>query len=112
MDKIRERSRQMITKEELEVLISSVETFRIEKTISATNMDTIETYVGLYMMLTDNYCYPSGCLFVIVAKNKDEYDNLSSGWMIDNVDFKENPKRLVAIITTPENIEKVIAPIT
>ena len=29
----------MITKEELEVLISSVETFRIEKTISATNMD-------------------------------------------------------------------------
>ena len=29
----------MITKEELEVLISSVETFRIEKTVSTTNMD-------------------------------------------------------------------------
>ena len=75
--------------------------------ISATNIDTIETSVGLYMRLNDNYCYPSGCLFVITAKNKEEYANLSSGWMIDNVDFKENPERLVAIITTPENIEKV-----
>ena len=27
--------------------------------ISATNIDTIETSVGLYMRLNDNYCYPS-----------------------------------------------------
>lgn len=75
--------------------------------ISVTNKDTAETSIRQYMRLTDNFCYPAGCLFVVTAKNKEEYDNLPSGWMIDNVDFKENPDRLVAVITTPENIARV-----
>lgn len=75
--------------------------------ISVTNKDTAETSIGMYMRLNDNYCYPAGCLFVVSAKDKEEYDNLSSGWMIKNVNFRENPDRLVAVITTPENLERV-----
>ncbi len=76
--------------------------------ISVTNKDTVGTSVEQYMNLTGNFSYPAGCLFAIRAKDRTEYDKLSStGWMIDNVNFKDNPGRLVAIITTPENIETV-----
>lgn len=75
---------------------------------SVTNKDTVDTSVGIYMHLNDSYCYPAGCLFVVLPENKEEYQKLSStGWMIKNVNFKENPDRLNAIITTPENIQKV-----
>ena len=75
--------------------------------ISVTNKDTVETSVGIYMRLNDNYCYPAGCLFVIKAKDKDEYDKMPVKWTIKNVDFREDPERLVAVVTTPENIERV-----
>lgn len=75
--------------------------------ISVTNKDTVETSVGIYMRLNDNYCYPAGCLFVIKAKDKDEYDKMPSKWTIKNVDFRKNPERLVSVITTPENLETV-----
>ena len=76
--------------------------------ISVTNKDTVDTSVKNYMSLIGDFLYPAGCLFVVKPKDKPEYDKLSSsGWMIDNVDFKENPDRLVAIVTTPENIERV-----
>ena len=76
--------------------------------ISVTNNDTVDTSVGQYMNLISNFLYPSGCLFVVTAKDKAEYNQLSSGgWMIENVDFRLNPDRLVAIITTPENKERI-----
>ncbi len=75
--------------------------------ISVTNKDSVETSSRTYMRLIDNFCYPAGCLFVVSAKDKAEYQNLSSCWMIDNVDFKKNPERLVAIISTPENLERL-----
>ena len=75
--------------------------------ISVTNKDTIDTSVRQYMRLIDDFCYPAGCIFVISAKNKEEYQNLSSGWMIDNVSFKNEPERLVAVISTPENMGRL-----
>ena len=77
--------------------------------ISVTNKDTVDTSVGIYMgMNGSGYCYPAGCLFVLLPQSKAEYDALSgSGWMIKNVNFKENSDRLVAVVTTPENIERV-----
>ena len=75
--------------------------------ISVTNKDTVETSIGIYMRLNDNYCYPAGCLFVLKAKDKVEYDKMPSKWTIKNVDLNKNPERLVAVITTPENIETV-----
>lgn len=76
--------------------------------ISVTNKDTVETSVGTYMNIDGNFCYPAGCLFVVLPENKEEYEKLSStGWMIKNVNFKDTSERLAAIITTPENLEKV-----
>lgn len=75
--------------------------------ISVTNKDTIHTSVKDYMRLVDDFCYPAGCIFVVTAKDQEEYNNLPSGWMIRNVDFRKNPERLVAIISTPENIERL-----
>lgn len=76
--------------------------------ISVTNKDTVDTSVGTYMNIDLSYCYPAGCLFVVTPANKGEYDALSStGWMIKNVDFKTQPDRLVSVVTTPENIDRV-----
>ena len=35
--------------------------------ISVTNKDTLDTSVGQYMNLIDNFLYPAGCLFVVTA---------------------------------------------
>ena len=59
------------------------------------------------MHLVDDFYYPAGCIFVVTAKDQEEYKNLPSGWMICNVDFRKNPERLVAIISTPENMERL-----
>ena len=76
--------------------------------ISVTDKDTVDTSVGQYMNMIGNFLYPAGCLFVVKPKDKAEYDNLSSrGWIIENVDFKSNPDRLIAIVTTPENQARV-----
>lgn len=76
--------------------------------ISVTNKDTVDTSVGTYMNIDSSYCYPAGCLFVVTPADKKEYDALSSsGWMIKNVDFRTQPDRLVSVVTTPENLDKV-----
>lgn len=54
-----------------------------------------------------NYKYPAGCIFVIAPKNDDEIKTSQNNNYISNVDFKCEPERLKAIITTPENINNV-----
>lgn len=75
--------------------------------ISATNKDTVATSVEEFMNLTNDFNYPASCLFVVRAKNAEEYNNLPSAWQIRNVDFSAEPERLVAVVTTPENISRV-----
>lgn len=76
--------------------------------ISVTNKDTVDTSVSTYMNIDANYCYPAGCLFVVTPADRGEYEALSGiGWMIRNVDFKTQPDRLVSVVTTPENLDKV-----
>lgn len=53
-----------------------------------------------------NYEYPAGCIFVI-QPNEDEINISKRENKINNVYFNKNPNRLIAIITTPENIERV-----
>lgn len=75
--------------------------------ICVTNKDTIQTSVSHYMRLVENFCYPAGCLCAVTTKDKEEYAKLPSEWTIGNVDFRKNPERLVAIISTPENMERL-----
>ena len=54
-----------------------------------------------------NYKYPAGCVFVIKPTSEEEYNSAKESNLISNVDFKKFPNILKAIITTPENIDKV-----
>lgn len=63
---------------------------------------TIKYHADLF-----NYDYPAGCIFVIKPKNKDEIKSSTENNVINNICFDKQPERLIAIITTPENIEIV-----
>ena len=51
-----------------------------------------------------NFNMPAGCIFVILARPQDKKVRLL---LMDSIDLKTEPDRLVAIITTPENITRV-----
>lgn len=71
--------------------------------ISVTTKDTIGLTLDSYSNLTNNYDLPAGCIFVVTpADPADEL--LGSHMMMGNVDFLKNHDRLVAVISTPENI--------
>ncbi len=54
-----------------------------------------------------NFDYPAGCIFVIKPKNKTDIQTARTKNIIKNVDFNKSPEILKAIITTPENIDRV-----
>ena len=54
-----------------------------------------------------NFDYPAGCIFVIKPKDKIDIKTAETNNIIKNIDFATDPERLKAIITTPENIERV-----
>lgn len=77
-----------------------------EDQVSVTTKDTIETTINGYAGLIGDYNIPAGCVFVILPKDDAEIES-SKSMLIGNVSFKDNPERLYAIITSPENIERV-----
>jgi len=93
-------------------LSSSVDRLGIETSydvsdqVSVTTRKTIETTVRGYADLAENQSLPAGCIFVLLPK--DEMDaRAGDSMLMGNVNFKQNPERLYAIITTPENFERV-----
>lgn len=87
--------------------IGSETSYDVSDQVSVTTKNTIETTVQGYTGLTGNYNLPAGCIFAIVPKDENEIQTSETSMLIGNVSFKENPERLYAIITTPENIERV-----
>lgn len=81
--------------------------FDAKGAISVTNIDMVDTSVQSYMNLIDDMYIPAGSLFVIKAKDAEERESSITRMSIKDVDFKKHPERLVAVITTPENIERV-----
>lgn len=81
--------------------------YDVEGQVSVTTKQTIETTIRGYTDLVGNYDMPAGCVFVLLPK--DEYDAKAGekSMLMQNVSFKDEPDRLVSIITTPENIDKV-----
>ncbi|HCC07306.1 MAG TPA: hypothetical protein DEP72_03985 [Clostridiales bacterium] len=74
--------------------------------VSVTTKQTIETTVSSYTDLTGDYCIPAGCIFVLLPK--DEIDEKAGdSLLMGNVNFKSEPDRLVAIITSNENIPNI-----
>ena len=63
---------------------------------------TIKNHADLW-----NYEYPAGCIFVVKPRDKEEIRSSTEENIINNIYFTQDPERLTAIITTPENIELV-----
>lgn len=80
--------------------------YDVEDQVSVTTKDTIETTVRGYAGLSGNFNMPAGCIFVVLPR--DEMDaKAGDSMLMSNVSFKENPERLVSIITSPENLQRV-----
>lgn len=62
---------------------------------------TIKNFADLH-----NYKYPAGCIFVLEA-SQEELVSARERNEIPNVDLIDSPDKLRAIITTPENIDRV-----
>lgn len=50
-----------------------------------------------------NFDYPAGVIFVLKAKNYDEFKYAQNTNTIHNVNFSQNPEQLQFIITSPES---------
>ncbi|MGE5472610.1 MAG: hypothetical protein ACM3UU_00105 [Ignavibacteriales bacterium] len=93
-------------------LSSSVDRIGIETSydaegqVSVTTKDTIDTTVHGYSDLGGNQNLPAGCIFVLLPKDEKD-EEIGQSMMMGNVSFKEEPERLFAIITSPENISRV-----
>lgn len=74
--------------------------------VSVTSKDNIRITVDGYCNLSGDYKMPAGCIFVMLPKSEEEAKMVSS-LMMENVNFRENPERLFAVITTKENVETV-----
>lgn len=74
--------------------------------ISVTTKDNLYITTQGFVNLTPNFNLPAGCIFVVTPK--DLNDEESGRFMqMDNVRFKNDPDRLVAVISTPENLVSI-----
>lgn len=93
-------------------LSSSVDRLGIETSydvagqISVTTKNSLETTVQSYAGLNANYELPAGCIFVLLPKDEADAENGKS-MLMNNVNIRMEPDRLFAIITTPENYERL-----
>jgi len=68
--------------------------------------DNIFNTVRNFCNLTYDYDTPAGCLFVVTPK--DEQDEISGhNQTMESIYFKNNPDRLVAVVSTPENVSNL-----
>lgn len=80
--------------------------YDVEDQVSVTTKNTIETTVSGYAGLSGDYNMPAGCIFVVLPK--DEIDaKAGDSMLMSNVSFKQCPERLVSIITSPENLQRL-----
>ena len=70
--------------------------------VSVTVLKTLETTIDGYAGLEDAEL-PAGCVFVVTPKDEEDIKSAKNSMMIKNVNFKEDPSRLVAILTTEES---------
>lgn len=78
--------------------------YDVENQVSVTTKATLNITIDNYSDLTaEDGFLPAGCIFVLCAKDEKDGSQL----LTDNVHFKDEPDKLYAIVTTPENIRNV-----
>lgn len=80
--------------------------YDVDGQVSVTTKDTIETTIRGYTDLTGDYNSPAGCVFVLLPKDEEDA-KAGQSMLMGNVSFKEEPERLFAVITSPENSSRV-----
>ena len=74
--------------------------------ISVSDISSLSRTVNWFMDMTAyQRCLPCGCLFVLSGVGQTEDQKKAS--IMNSVDFKRDPGKLKAIVTTPENIESL-----
>lgn len=77
-----------------------------EGEISASDKDTIGRTINYFSDMTAyQRALPSGCIFALLPKDKDDATYGPS--LMHSVDLRKNPGQLFGVFTTPENIERV-----
>ena len=76
-----------------------------EISISTKNSSFI-SLAGHMDLVAQEYHLPAGCLFVLQV-NDTTYQEAKKNFHVQNIQLKKNPEQLYAIITTPENIDRV-----
>ena len=76
--------------------------YDVEDQVSVTTLESLDITIQGYTGLNNSSSSRAGAVFVVTPKNEDEIES-SRRLLIGNVDFKNNPDRLVSIITTKEN---------
>ena len=77
-----------------------------EGEISVADRDSIDRTINYFSdIVSYQQDLPSGCIFALLPKNKDDANTDRS--TMHSVDFRKNPEQLFGIFTTPENIEQV-----
>ena len=49
----------------------------------------------------------AGAVFAVLAKSPQEYDDARQTFEMEKINFKKDPKRLYAVISTPNNLEYI-----
>lgn len=76
--------------------------------VSVTTPQTLETSVESYLGLFEEQgCVPPGCIFVLLPDSPEDAAAGDASMLMGNVDFVEDPTRLVAILATPETTPQV-----
>lgn len=74
--------------------------------ISVSDINSLSRTVSYFMDVTAyNRCLPCGCLFVLDSEGQTEEQFAAS--VMSAVDFKSEPDRLCAVLSTPENISNI-----
>ena len=74
--------------------------------ISVSDRETIGRTINYFSDMTAyQRSLPSGCIFALLPKGKDDYRSEAS--LMNSVNFRQNPEQLFGVFTTPENIEQV-----
>lgn len=78
--------------------------YDIEGQVSVTNKDNVNVTIDEYIGLHSNR-EPAGALFILTPGSKNEIES-AKNLIADNIDFDKDHNRLVAIITSKENINR------
>lgn len=75
--------------------------------ISISTKNSLSVSLSGHMdLIAQEYHLPAGCLFALHV-SKEKYQTAQKDTHTQNIQLRQNPKQLYAIITTPENLNRV-----